>query len=693
MHLIVLLELYNVLNCDKWIGESEMYLKKFIIKNFRIFDEAGIELIFNKGINAIIGENNSGKSSIIDALRIVFSTVTYKKDIFFSKADFHVSEDGTVANYAQFDVYLEDVPLRMIEIWNPQSDSGMGGDFHIRFEKYISPSGAEKVRSVYWGFGTEGNPLSSDTFEAIDMVFLGALRDSENEMRPSRNSKLAQLLRNLISGEDVREELVQILIDANNSLLRKEQLKKTRNTINQNLARIEQEFLNQQIDIGLVEPRFDSIASSLRAWVKPKWILINKDDSVYEQAYAYFQSHTDLRKIQKDTKGIYFEISILDGETDIKQELADRISELANKSFELYQNGLGYNNLLYMSAVLGDMAIEKGGVYQNLLLVEEPEAHLHPQLQELVHNFLLDANKNDSNIQIIYTSHSPTLASKIDIENINLLYEYGHKKYCLPFSQTNLTEENKKYLQRYLDVTKSQMFFARGILFVEGISEAILLPAMAKALDRPFEKYAVELVNVDSVAFAPFVNLLSSDKVNTCFSKVSIITDDDRCAKKNENDYIDKNYDYDDISSEIVTNLQNGQPSDRCNDLTTLCSGAGINVFTASKTLEYALCCSEDNIYHMIEALKKCYTSLGPRLEAKIALLSSLSEKAACIWLFIRARDKCKGEVAQYISQVICDQHELKKNGKQIEKEFVIPEYLKKAIYSVTEEYHGREND
>lgn len=693
MHLIVLLELYNVLNCDKWIGESEMYLKKFIIKNFRIFDEAGIELIFNKGINAIIGENNSGKSSIIDALRIVFSTVTYKKDIFFSKADFHVSEDGTVANYAQFDVYLEDIPLRMIEIWNPQSDSGMGGDFHIRFEKYISPSGAEKVRSVYWGFGTEGNPLSSDTFEAIDMVFLGALRDSENEMRPSRNSKLAQLLRNLISGEDVREELVQILIDANNSLLRKEQLKKTRNTINQNLARIEQEFLNQQIDIGLVEPRFDSIASSLRAWVKPKWILINKDDSVYEQAYAYFQSHTDLRKIQKDTKGIYFEISILDGETDIKQELADRISELANKSFELYQNGLGYNNLLYMSAVLGDMAIEKGGVYQNLLLVEEPEAHLHPQLQELVHNFLLDANKNDSNIQIIYTSHSPTLASKIDIENINLLYEYGHKKYCLPFSQTNLTEENKKYLQRYLDVTKSQMFFARGILFVEGISEAILLPAMAKALDRPFEKYAVELVNVDSVAFAPFVNLLSSDKVNTCFSKVSIITDDDRCAKKNENDYIDKNYDYDDISSEIVTNLQNGQPSDRCNDLTTLCSGAGINVFTASKTLEYALCCSEDNIYHMIEALKKCYTSLGPRLEAKIALLSSLSEKAACIWLFIRARDKCKGEVAQYISQVICDQHELKKNGKQIEKEFVIPEYLKKAIYSVTEEYHGREND
>lgn len=61
----------------------KMYLRKLIVKNFRIFDEIGIELFFNKGVNAIIGENNSGKSSIIDAIRLVYSTVTYRKDIFF----------------------------------------------------------------------------------------------------------------------------------------------------------------------------------------------------------------------------------------------------------------------------------------------------------------------------------------------------------------------------------------------------------------------------------------------------------------------------------------------------------------------------------------------------------------------------------------------------------------------------------
>lgn len=662
-----------------------MYLKRLDIKNFRVFDEEGVSLIFNQGVNAIIGENNSGKSSVIDAIRIAYSTVTYKKDIFFSKSDFHVNEDGTTADYAQFDVFLEDVPKRLVEIWNPQSESGKGGDFHIKFEKYIAPNGMEKVRSVYWGFGTEGNSLTTDTFEATDVVFLGALRDSENEMKPSKNSKLAQLLRNMVPEEEIRKELVQILTDANNSLLEKDQLIKTKTTINKNLAKIEQEFLNQQIDIGLVEPRFDSIASSLRAWLKPKWLLINKSDSVYEKATEYYQNHKEIKKMQADTRGIYFESSILEDQIDIDAEVSSRIKELANSSFELYQNGLGYNNLLFMSAVLGDMAIEKGGIYHNLLLIEEPEAHLHPQLQELVHSFLEDANRNDSNIQIIYTSHSPTLASKIDIENINLIYECGHEKFCLPFSEAKLNEDNKKYLQRYLDVTKSQMFFARGILFVEGISEAILIPEMAKALDRPLEKYAVELVNVDSVAFKPFVNLFSSEQVKTCFKKVSIITDDDRCSKKNEKDYISKDFDYDNVSSEIVANLENGQPSDRYKELETLCSGTKINIFSAYKTLEYALCCSENNIYHMVEAIKNCYVDLGPKLEEKIATLSELSEKAACVWLFIRTRDKCKGAVAQYISQVISDQKKQKDNKETIEKEFIIPEYLKDAIYSVTE--------
>ena len=662
-----------------------MYIKKLTIKNFRVFNEDGITLQFNKGVNAIIGENNSGKSAVMDAIRIAYSTVTYKKDIFFTRADFHMSEDGNVADFALFDIYLEEVPTRLVEIWNPESESGQGGEFHIRFERVIAANGIEKVKAIHWGIGTEGNPLSTDTFDAMDVMFLGALRDSESEMKPARNSKLAQLLRSLVPDEGTRAELVDILNSANNFLLEKEELKKTRKTINDNLARIEQDFLSQYIDVGLIEPRFDSIASSLRAWVKPKWVLVSLSDNEYARALQYAEEHEDNRKIQQNEKGVYFETSILENDEDMEPELVARINEIASSSFELHQNGLGYNNLLFMSAVLGDMAIARGGVYQHLLLIEEPEAHLHPQLQELVHTFLSDTNQEDANIQIIFTSHSPTLASKVDIGNINLIYENDHKKYCLPFSEANITDANKEYLQKYLDVTKSQMFFAKGIIFVEGISEAILLPEIAKILDRPLEKYAVELVNVDSVAFGPFVNLFSSQSVQTCFSKVAIVTDDDRCTKKSESNYINKDFDYDDINGEISDKLLNGTPSERCNGLEASCRTVGINVFKATKTLEYALCCSENNIEYLVEAIKSEYSELGPILEQKVNSLHETNEKAACVWLFIRAREKCKGAIAQYISQIIRKQCEMKKKGETVDKEFIIPDYLKDAVYCVTE--------
>ena len=295
-----------------------MYLKRIHIRNFRVFDEIGVEIAFNKGVNAIIGENNSGKSSIIDAIRIAFSTVPYKKDIFFNRSDFHIGEDGSTAVSAQFDIFLEEVPPYLIEIWNPETKTG--GEFHIRFSLYKAANGMEKVKSSSWGIGTEGNPISSDTFEAIEIAFLGALRDSENEMKPSRNSKLAQLLRNIVPEESERDELVKLLQSANSSLLKKEQLIKARDAVNQNLSRIEQEVLQQQIDIGLVEPRFDSIAGSLRAWVKPKWVLISTKDPLFKKASDLAVANRECHSIHTSVSGVHVDLAMLNGEIEIDQE-------------------------------------------------------------------------------------------------------------------------------------------------------------------------------------------------------------------------------------------------------------------------------------------------------------------------------------------------------------------------------------
>lgn len=65
-----------------------MYLRKISIKNFRVFGEKGVDLVFHKGVNAIIGENNAGKSAVIDAIRIAFTTLTYNKNIYLLSQTF-----------------------------------------------------------------------------------------------------------------------------------------------------------------------------------------------------------------------------------------------------------------------------------------------------------------------------------------------------------------------------------------------------------------------------------------------------------------------------------------------------------------------------------------------------------------------------------------------------------------------------
>lgn len=662
-----------------------MYLKKICIKNFRVFDDKGIEVIFNKGVNAIIGENNSGKSALIDAVRISFSTVPYSKDIYFKKSDFYTNSKGERAETAQFDIYLDEVPNFLIEIWNPESPTT--GEFHLRFYTAITLGGIEKMKYKAWGGKTEGNPLSPETFDAINIAFLGALRDAENEMRPSRSSKLANLLSAITTDEVVKAELVNELLKANKAILTKEPIKKTKEIINSNLLEIEQELLHQRIDIGLVDPKFESIASSLRSWIVPRWFFVRED-------YPYYATLRDIcnvkslsRLVRNTDGGIYLDInSFLQSGVDISEEISLSLISLMRYSFELHQNGLGYNNLLFMSAVLGDMSLNKNGIYLNLFTIEEPEAHLHPQLQELIHSFFERKHKNSSSIQVIYTSHSPTLVSRIGINSINLLFEDTHSIRCYPLSSANLEEIDQDYLEKYLDVTKSQMFFAKGILFVEGICEAILLPEMAKMLNRPFDKFAVEMVNVDGTSFRPFAKILTLPGEGKCFAKAAILTDDDRCTDKDDqNTYIAKHLDFDDDLTGIYQKIQTGYPSARFNKISELCTGINVELCGAIKTLEYELALQSNNAPYLLDAINSVFPEVGVKLKELVDAETTLENKALRIWLFIRARNSSKGEIAQSLCRALQKQIEDMQNCAEIEKPFIVPPYIAKAIYAVTE--------
>lgn len=179
------------------------------------------------------------------------------------------------------------------------------------------------------------------------------------------------------------------------------------------------------------------------------------------------------------------------------QDILERLSLTLDEEIPL--QGLGYNNVLFMATELILLKQEEG--HFPLLLIEEPEAHLHPQLQMKLLKFIRENQK----LQTILSTHSPNLASKAPLESI-ILMKKG-KAYPMRKGMTKLDNDDYEFLEKFLDVTKSNLFFAKALLIVEGDAENILLPTIAELLGRPLENYGVSIVNVGSTANARYANI------------------------------------------------------------------------------------------------------------------------------------------------------------------------------------------
>jgi putative ATP-dependent endonuclease of OLD family len=470
-----------------------MYLKRIRARNFRAFGDGTTAPELNwelsPGLNILVGENDAGKTGIVDAIRQILLTTSYESLRLFEQ-DFHI-HGSQRANGLWIEATLcdltKDQQATVLE-WLTLEDNGtcaLTVHLHAKFVPALASKRARVDIVVRAGKDGAGPEIGYAVRELVRTTYLRPLRDAEAELRPGRQSRLSQILaaHKDIAGQEVNDfqktlpgavpqNLVGIMAFAQHHLGEHKVVKGVQDDINNN-------YLGEFSFAG------EKLESRIR--IAPDLSL----NPILEK----------------------FELGLLPGGAIHPDGRCVR--------------GLGYNNALFMAT---ELVLLRDGEELALLLVEEPEAHLHPQLQDRVMDLLKQHSKppgeGERRVQVIMTTHSPSLVSSADIEHMTLV----HKGQTFPLSSghTKLKKTDYSFLQRFIDATKANLFFARGVLMVEGPAEAILLPTLADSCERSFSKHGVSIVNVGHTGLYHYARILQREGVGPAYPvPVVCLTDRD----------------------------------------------------------------------------------------------------------------------------------------------------------------------
>jgi putative ATP-dependent endonuclease of OLD family len=458
-----------------------MYLSNLKLWNFRIFGTDGsfdiikpnLSLDFKNDINVLIGENDSGKTAIIDAIKIVLKThsaewIKIEDEDFFNDAE-------RLRIECRFKGMLDDEAKYFTEWLDWVVEDGIGKPYLTVYYDIYRRDGRIIPADIKAGIDDTGHILTAEAKEMLRTTYLRPLRDAKSELSPKRNSRLSQILYSHAAFSDKKTHRLISLAQ----------------TLNKEVA----QYFKGKDAAGADLPAGDLLGKEVKQVI----------DTYLNQ---FSKKSTEFKMTSADLKSILESLSLLfeDG----------------------YNLGLGSHNLLCIASELLHLKKDNWDGLR-LGLIEEIEAHLHPQIQlQVVETLKL----HSTDMQLIFTTHSPNIGSKIPLENL-IMCNKG-KAYPLGRTYTMLDKDDYKFLEIFLDTTKANLFFSKGIILVEGWAEEILVPVIASAIGINLTESGVSIINVGSTAYLRFAKIFQRKTGPLMEIPVAIITDVDiRTYEKN----------------------------------------------------------------------------------------------------------------------------------------------------------------
>lgn len=459
-----------------------MYLSKLKLWNFRkygagiaeIDDTApSVTLALNPGLNVLIGENDSGKTALVDAIRHLLGTQS-REWYRLENTDFHGTGDNRAKRLkieAVFRGFTNQEAAPFLE-WMGFEECKGEQEYVLAVRLTAERKASRIMVDLRAGPDPVGAPMDGEARELLRITYLKPLRDAEGELTPGRRSRLAQILaahklfQGTTPGDQTQKHRLEEIVGEANTAIRKY------------FSPTDEEAQGREV---------------MRA--------IN---GFLEDFFPEGDSPTA-------------EINISGGDIG---EILRRLALVLEEN----PAGLGSLNLLYIAV---ELLLLQASDFQGLRLgiVEELEAHLHPQAQLRLIAFLGEHVASGDKGQFILTTHSTTLGASIDLENLVICK--GRKVFPMAPKFTGLDTKNYDFLKRFLDATKANLFFARGVILVEGDAENLLLPTIAEIIDRPLHRYGVSVVNVGSTAFLHYAKIFMRKDAQSMGIPVAVVTDMD----------------------------------------------------------------------------------------------------------------------------------------------------------------------
>jgi len=563
------------------------------VSNFRSC--RGSTFWFQPDLTVLVGENNSGKSSVVDAIRLITAPSDGRRTRYCETSDVSFNSGdpwfGIRAVYGGLSMQRQAMFLA--------ASNGIGTaqiSYRLRHD-IAGPHERRGLNSWTVGANDAADPEPAAR-ERIRHVYLPPLRDAQQALASGSGDRIEFVMRALAAAGEI-EAFEASAVAAFDSLGSDPLLARASDQVSAQLSSLSRGSITHQSKLGFSEPSLRQLARALRA----------------------------------------------------------RIGEVGLDPAELAHSGLGYANLLFLATVVVELEATHDADL-TVFLVEEPEAHLHPQLQTAVLDFLTGAARHDvdvpGEIQVVVTTHSAQLAASVSASHLAIIKAPAipnsdppaRRTVTVPAWMLNVPDDHRRKVDRYINATRSPMLFGPRVLLVEGIAEALLLPPIARRVLNDDAAYArfrgVALVAIDGVDFEPYVRLLLSPHDGVCIAeRVVVITDKDPDA-----------------------------PGDRVSHLVQLAQELGgeqrLHVEAADITLEASLFSvgNESCLHDAFIAQRPQSQHLWDDM-----LQTPEAERPAAFIKLITDKRLSKGDMAQYVAGVI-----------ESKAAFTVPPYLRDAI-------------